>query len=44
MVDSNFEAEGRSALLFQFDIIECSLDTYCKPIGNTGLAAMYGYV
>ena len=36
--------EGRSAMFLQFDIYKCSLDTFCKPFGTTGLSAMLGYV
>jgi len=33
---------GRSTLLFKFNIVECPLDTYCKPFGDTGVSAMLG--
>jgi hypothetical protein len=44
MVDINFDMEARSAMLFQIEIYECPLGSYCKPYGDTGLSAMYGYV
>ena len=45
VVDINFNVmKGRSSMLFEFDIYECSVETYCKPFGDKGMAAMLGYV
>ena len=43
VVDINFNM-GRSEMLFEFDIYECSGVEYCKPFGDKGIAAMLGYV
>ena len=43
LVDINSDI-GARAIMSQFDIYECPLDTYCKPFGETGLATMLGYV
>ena len=29
---------------FEFDIYLCPIDTYCKPFGDTGFSAVFGYV
>ena len=37
--------EGRSTMLFEIDIYECSVGEYCKPYGDkAGINSMFGYV
>ena len=45
MVDINFmNSMERSSLLLEINIVECSLDMICVPLGDIGLSAMLGYV
>ena len=44
IVDNMMKMEGRSSMLLEIDIYECSVGSYCKPVGDTGMSAMLGYV
>ena len=45
MVDIDFNRTfNPAAMRLEFDIYLCPLDTYCKPFGDTGPSALFGYV